>query len=106
MPRLMESDLEKAARNYKAKTGIGGDGFHPKVPLDLEKETRGEVVEFLEKVEQSGRWPHQACTMMFLLVSKNVTSERASHCACAYDHSLVEALRAPEVLRWHQKYRM
>ena len=37
LPRLKEGGLEKA---YKAKTGGGCDGFHPKVPLDLTKETR------------------------------------------------------------------
>ena len=46
--------LEKAARNYKAKTGVGSDGFHPQVPLDLEKETRGEVAEFLDKWNRVG----------------------------------------------------
>ena len=69
MPRSKkESDLEKAARNYKAKTGVGCDGFHPKVPLELEKETRGKVVDFLGKVEQCecGRWPQQACTTMII----------------------------------------
>ena len=89
MPGLMESDLEKAARNYKAKTGIGCDGFHPQSSAGLGERNKRRGVEFLEKVEQSGRWPQQACTMMFLLVSKNVTSERASHCAYAYNHSLV-----------------
>ena len=29
-PRLLEKDLEKAAKSYKAKTGVGCDGFHPK----------------------------------------------------------------------------
>ena len=35
-PRLKEGDLEKASTStlYKAKTGVGCDGFHPKVPLD------------------------------------------------------------------------
>ena len=42
LPRLKECDLEKASRLYKAKTGVGCDGFHPKVSLDLAKETRGE----------------------------------------------------------------
>ena len=42
MPRSKESDLEKAARNYKAKTGVVCDDFHPKVPLDLTRETRGD----------------------------------------------------------------
>ena len=56
MPRLKESDPAQAAKTYKAKTGVGCDGFHPKVPLVLTRETRGEVVEFLEKVEQCGRW--------------------------------------------------
>ena len=36
-------------------TGVGCDGFHPKMPLYLTKETRGDVVEFLEKVEEFGR---------------------------------------------------
>ena len=74
LPRWSEGDLEKASRLYKAKTGVGCDGFHPKVPLDLTKETRGENVEFLEKVEQSGKWPQQACTTMFFLIPKNVTN--------------------------------
>ena len=53
LPRLKEGDLEKASRMYKAKTGVGCDGFHPKIPLDLTKETRGEIV------EHSGKWPQQ-----------------------------------------------
>ena len=55
LARLKECDLEKPSRLYKAKTGVGCDGFHPRVPVDLTKETRGEVVELLEKVEQSGK---------------------------------------------------
>ena len=59
LPRLKEGDLENASRLYKAKTGVGCDGFRPKVLLDLTTETRGEIVEFLEKVEQSGKWLQQ-----------------------------------------------
>ena len=55
---------------------MGCDGFHPEVPLDLTGETRGEVVEFLEKMERSGKWPKQACTVTFFLIPKNVTRER------------------------------
>ena len=33
-------------------------------------------MEFLEKVEQSGKWLQQACTTMFFFIPKNVTSER------------------------------
>ena len=76
LPRLKESDLERASRMYKAKTGVGCDGFHPRVLLNLTGETRGEIVEFLEKVKQSGKWRHQASTTMFFLIQKNVTSER------------------------------
>ena len=75
---------------------MGCDVFHSKVPLDLTKDTRGEIVEFLEKVEQSGKWPQQACTMMFFLIPENVSCERR----VALMPSLIrwwEALRAPEV---------
>ena len=39
LPRLQECEVEKVSRLYKAKTGVGCDGFHPKVLLDLTKET-------------------------------------------------------------------
>ena len=67
LPRLNAGGLDRTSRMYKAKTGVGCDGCHPKVPLDLTKETRGETVEFLEK-EQSGKWPKQACTTFFLFL--------------------------------------
>ena len=39
--RPKECDLEKASRLYKGKAGVGCDGFHPKVRLDLTQETKG-----------------------------------------------------------------
>ena len=74
LPRLKESHLEDVSRLHKAKTGLGCDGFHPKVPLDLTKERRGEIVEFPEKVEQV----HND-----VLFDPEEVHERASHCACA-----------------------
>ena len=82
----------------------GCDGFHQKVSLDLTRETRGEVVEFLEKVEQSGKWPQQACTTTFFLIPNDVTSERPS----ALMPTLMrwwEAMRAPEVVKWQLECR-
>ena len=83
---------------------MGCDGIHPKVPLDL-TETRGEIVEFLEKVEQNGKWPQQACTTMFFLIPKSIASERP----IAFMPTLIrwwEALGALEVAKWQQKYRV
>ena len=37
LPRLKEDELEKVSRLYKAKTGVGCDGFHPKVLLECDK---------------------------------------------------------------------
>ena len=93
------------SRLFQAKTGVGCDGFHPEVPLDSTKETRGDIVEFPEKVEQSGKWLQQACTTMFFLIPKNITSERP----IALMPTLIrwwEALRAPEEAKWQQKYRV
>ena len=56
----------------------------------------------MEKVEQGGKWPQQACTTMFLLIPKNVTIERP----IALMLTMIrwwEALRAPAVAKW-QKY--
>ena len=93
LPRLKECELEKVSRVYRAKTGVGQDGFHPKVLLDLTKETRGEIVEFLEKVEQSGKWPQQTCTTMFFLMPQgSLESARSGEVAA-------------EVPRWLGRHR-
>ena len=34
LPRPKECLLEEVSRLYEAKTGVGCDGFHAKVPLD------------------------------------------------------------------------
>ena len=104
-PRLQGSELEKVSRYYKTKTGLGCDGCHTKVPLDVTNETRGEIVEFLKKVEQRDKWPQQACTTMFFLTPKNVSSERP----IALMPTLIrwwEALRVPEVANCQQKHRV
>ena len=98
LPRLKECHLEEASKLDKAKTRVGCGGFHPQAPLDLTKETRGEIVEFLHKVEQSGKWPQQACTTMFFVIPKKVTSDRP----IALMPTLIrwwEALRTPEVAK-------
>ena len=62
-------------------------------------------MKFLEKLEQSGKWPQQACTTMYFLIRKNVTGERP----IALTQTLIrwcEALRAPEVVKWQKKYRV
>ena len=90
---------------YKAKTGVSYDGFHPKVSLAATKETREEIVEIFEKLEQSGKWPHQACTTMCFLIPKNVTSDRPIALMPTVNRSW-EALRASEVAKRPQKYRV
>ena len=62
-------------------------------------------MEFLENVVQTGKWPQQACTTMFFLIPKNVTSERPIALMPMLIRWL-EALRAPEVAKWQQKYRV
>ena len=62
-------------------------------------------MEFLEKVEQSGKWPQQACTTMFFGIPKNVRSERPIALMPTLIRSW-EAFRALEVAKWQQKYRV
>ena len=69
LPRLKECEFGKVSRLYKAKTSVGCDGFHPKVLLNLTRETRGEIVEFLEKVEQSGKLA-QRCSSWYQSMSR------------------------------------
>ena len=102
LTRLKEYELEKASRPYKEKSGVGCDGFHPTIPLDLTTETRREIVELLVKVEQHGKWPQQACTTMFILFPKNVKSEGP----IALMPTLIRWWEALRALEWQQKYRV
>ena len=70
LPKLKQCEVDRGSRLLKENTGVG---WHPlRSSLDLTKETRGEIVEFLEKVEHSGKWPQQAFTTMFFLILKNI----------------------------------
>ena len=90
--------LEEASRLYEAKTREGCDGCLPQVSLDLRKKQEAKWWNSLDKVEQSGRWPQEACMAMSFLIPKNVTSERP----IALIPTLIrwwEALRASEVMK-------
>ena len=90
LPLWNKENLERAARSGKFTTGVGGEGCHPRVPVDLSEETTVvEVVKILDKLEQCGRWPQQACTRMFFFES-NKRRERASHRASTYSDKKVE----------------
>ena len=96
LPRLKGCDLENASDYIKQKQEVGG-----RRP-GLDKRNKN-VVELMEKVEQSGKWPQQACTTMFLLILTNVTSERP----IALMPTLIrwwEAMRAAKVAKWQQRY--
>ena len=79
----------------QGKDRVGCDG---KVPLDMEKETRGEVVAFLEKVEMAATSLHND---VFLDFEK--CHERAARCAHAYDHSLVGSVASARGLEMTTK---
>ena len=83
-----KKELEKAATTCQAKTGVGCDGFHVQVPLDLFKEVRGAVLEFLEEVEQCGGMAAASLHDLRLSLYPKFP-EREAHCASADNDSTV-----------------
>ena len=67
LPRLKEGDSKDRSRMWRlpSPTSFGFDKKNERINCGI-----------LEKVEQSCKWPQQACTTMFFLFPKNVTSER------------------------------
>ena len=59
-------------------------GFHLKLPLELSKGAAGDMVKFLEKLEQCWRWPQQACTTIFL--DSEERHKRTAHCTSPTMH--------------------
>ena len=71
----------------------------------LAVQAEAEELERLKELGQSGKWPQQACTTMLFSIPKKVTSERP----IALMPTLIrwwEAMRAPEVAKWQQRYRI
>ena len=68
---------------YKGNTGLGCDGFHPKVLLDLAEETRREVVGGILG-EGGAEWEMDATSLHNYVLPdpKNVTSERPDCALC------------------------
>ena len=92
MPQLEDESLERTARSYKGATAMECGGFHQRFPTTCRKQRKrgGEVL----RVRSSGKWSPQACTMMFFLSPRSVTSERP-----------IAFLRALEVEIWKERRR-
>ena len=72
--------MEKASRMYKAKTGVGCEP--QKVPLDLTKEARREIVEFLNIQNKTGG--RRLLGKNFRHVQRIQPAASAKH-ACGFD---------------------
>ena len=72
--------MDKAARSHKAATGLGCDGCHSKVLLDLPEEPREEIDKFPGK---SGTVWEMTATRLHDDVQLNSKDrhERAAHCS-------------------------
>ena len=84
-----KSDLAKAAKTYKAQTGVCG------------KKWWNSWRRWISVV----KLPWQACATIFFSIPKNVTSERPT----VLMPTMIrwwEALRAPEVVKWQYKHRL
>ena len=77
LPRL-EENLERAARSYKAATVVGCDWFHSKVPQDLQKETRGDILKSSKKWNSVGDGCNNPARQCFWIPKKR--HEGMLHC--------------------------
>ena len=61
LPRLKEGDVEKTSRLYKAKTGVGCDGFHPEASLGLD--TRNKRINCGIRRNSGAKWQVAATSL-------------------------------------------
>ena len=77
LPPMRTEDLKSAESSYEASTGVGADGFHPKVSLDLSTEMCGKLCSSWRNWNNAVTGqirPVRCCS--FSLVSKNITRAR------------------------------
>ena len=63
-------ELRRAASSYKAGTGVGLDGFHSKVLLDLGSETCSGIVELLANMVAIGQLRPARFSFLFRRMSR------------------------------------
>ena len=68
--------VRSAAAAISSTTGVGVDGFHPRVLLALSDECCGAIFTLLNKVEMAGLWPTNASSTVFFVILESTTSER------------------------------
>ena len=88
LPRLKVDRCERAARSYRATTGVGCAGFYPEAPLRLPKEILGRNCEVL----RGGRpvWEMAATSLHDdVLPDSEERHERTHHGACSHPDGMV-----------------
>ncbi len=97
MPDVPE--FRQCCEMFRIRTGVGSDGFHPRVWALLSDAGASAILSFLMLVEASAIWPEQASWLLYYLIPKAGGGERPIGMMA----SLVrvwERLRKPEILAW------
>ena len=53
LPHMSGQTLKSAAMSFKASTGVGVDGFHQRIPMDLSDALCEEMVKCLHEVDRA-----------------------------------------------------
>ena len=86
-------NLKEALPRLKVQTGVGRDGFHPKVPLELTKRNKRRSGGFFG--ESGAEWQMAAASMHDdVLLDSEECHEREADCAYAEVDTLVGSLES------------
>ena len=76
-PNQVSGCAQKSSCGLKKEYhGVGLDGFHPRVPLDLSDGCCGGILALLHKVEMVGTCPGMLAPTLFFLIRESTISER------------------------------
>ena len=103
--KKMEAALPPLCAEGAAEGGVGCDGFHPRVSLDLTKVVCDELAEFLPKVEQCGGVAAAGVPYHLFLIPKNVTSKRPIVLLPTLTRWW-KCSRGPVVKEWQERHRV
>ncbi|CAK0863259.1 unnamed protein product [Prorocentrum cordatum] len=94
--------LKEVARTFRKKTGVGVDRWHPSLLQGASDEAYVKLLDFYMEVERTLRWPIHMGTVLFFMIPKTYTTDRAIGLLPTAIRAW-EIMREPYMVEWAKK---
>ena len=99
LPLLDADAFTRTCKSFREQTGVGSDGFHPRVWGGLSAEGARTMVNFIKLVEDSMLWPNETAWIFYFLIPKLTGGLRPIGLMASFVRTW-ERMRRPVMQEW------